>query len=55
MPFSSINPLLAGTYVEDLSGNLVDMLASGAGQLRAVIGGAPGVGAVVVYVAWVDI
>jgi len=55
MPFGSINPLLAGIYTEDLSGNLVDMLASGAGQLRAVIGGVPGAGAGVVYVEWVDI
>ena len=55
MPFGSINPLLAGIYTEDLSGNLIDMLASGAGQLRAVIGGVPGAGAGVVYVEWVDI
>jgi hypothetical protein len=55
MPFSSINPLLAGIYTEDLSGNLVDMLAAGAGQLTAIIGGAPGAGAGVVYVDWVDL
>ena len=55
MPFSSINPLLAGIYTEDLSGNLIDMLASGAGQLTAVVGGAPGAGAGVVYVEWADI
>lgn len=55
MPFSDINPLLAGTYVTDLSGNLTDMITSGAGQLRSVIGGVPGVGDGVVYVEWVDV
>lgn len=55
MPFSSINPQLAGIYKQDLSGNLTDMLASGAGQLRAVVGGVPGAGDAVVYVEWVDI
>ena len=55
MPFSSINPLLAGIYSQDLSGNLMDMLATGAGQLTAVVGGVPGAGAGVVYVDWVDV
>ena len=55
MPFSSVNPQLAGIYKEDLSGNLIDMLTSGAGQLRAVVGGVPGVGAGVVYVEWVNV
>ncbi len=55
MPFSDVNPLLAGIYETNLSGNLVDMLASGAGQLRAVVGGVPGAGAGVVYVDWVDV
>ena len=55
MPFSSINPQLAGIYKQDLSGNLDDMLTTGAGQVRSVIGGVPGVGAGVVYVEWVDV
>lgn len=55
MPFSDVNPLLAGTYKTDLSGNLTDMITNGSGQLRAIIGGAPGVGAGVVYVEWVDV
>jgi hypothetical protein len=54
MSFSVINPQLAGTYSEDLSGNLADMITNGDGQLRAVIGGAPGAGAGVVYVDWVS-
>jgi len=54
MSFSVINPQLAGTYSEDLSGNLADMITNGDGQLRAVIGGAPGVGDGVVYVDWVS-
>jgi hypothetical protein len=54
MPFSDVNPQLAGIYKTDLSGNLVDMVTAGAGQLRAVIGGVPGVGAGVVFVEWVD-
>jgi len=55
MPFSTINPQLAGIYTEDLSGNLVDMGTAGAGQVTAVIGGAPGAGAGVVYVDWVNV
>lgn len=55
MSFSVINPQLAGTYSEDLSGNLADMITNGSGQLRAVIGGAPGAGAAVVYVDWVAV
>ncbi len=55
MPFSSINPLLAGIYKEDLSGNLIDMTTAGAGQMRSVIGGVPGVGDGVVYIEWVDV
>ena len=54
MSFSVINPQLAGIYSEDLAGNLADMITNGTGQLRAVIGGAPGVGAGVVYVDWVS-
>lgn len=54
MPFSIINPQLAGIYNEDLSGNLADMITNGNGQLRAIIGGAPGAGAGVVYVDWVS-
>ena len=53
MPFSVINPQLAGIYSEDLSGNLADMITNGSGQLNAIIGGAPGAGAGVVYVDWV--
>jgi hypothetical protein len=55
MPFSSINPQLAGLYTEDLSGNLSDMISTGDGQLRAIVGGAPGVGSGVVYIDWVNI
>ena len=54
MSFSVINPQLAGIYSEDLAGNLADMITNGTGQLRAVIGGAPGAGAGVVYVDWVS-
>ena len=54
MSFSVINPQLAGIYSEDLSGNLADMITNGTGQLRAVIGGAPGAGTGVVYVDWVS-
>jgi hypothetical protein len=54
MSFAVINPQLAGIYSEDLAGNLADMITNGTGQLRAVIGGAPGVGAGVVYVDWVS-
>lgn len=54
MSFSVNNPQLAGTYSEDLSGNLADMITNGAGQLRAVIGGAPVAGEGVVYVDWVS-
>lgn len=55
MPFSVINPLLAGIYKQDLSGNLADMLALGSGQMTVVVGGAPGVGSSVVYIETVDI
>ena len=55
MPFSDVNPQLAGIYETNLAGNLTDMLAAGAGQLRSVIGGVPGAGAGVVYVDWVDV
>ena len=55
MPFTSINPQLAAIYSEDLSGNLVNMVTNGSGQLRAVVGGAPVAGAGVVYVDWVDV
>lgn len=55
MSFSIINPQLAGIYSEDLSGNLANMITNGSGQLRAVIGGAPGAGAGVVYADWVDV
>lgn len=55
MPFGNINPQLAGLYVEDLSGNLDDMLTTGAGQLRAVVGGVPGAGEATVYVDWIDV
>jgi len=54
MSFSVINPQLAGIYSEDLSGNLADMITNGTGQLRAVVGGAPGAGAGVVYAEWVS-
>ncbi len=54
MSFAVINPQLAGIYSEDLAGNLADMITNGTGQLRAVIGGAPGAGAGVVYVDWVS-
>jgi hypothetical protein len=55
MPSSAINPLLAGIYKQDLSGNLTDMTTTGATQLTAVVGGGPGVGSGVVYVEWVDV
>ena len=55
MPFSSINPQLAGTYVEDLSGNIDSMGTNGSDQVRAIVGGAPAAGDGVVYVEWVDI
>jgi hypothetical protein len=55
MPFSNINPQLAGIYKQDLSGNLVDMSTAGSGQVRSVIGGSPGAGAGVVYVEWVNV
>ncbi len=59
MPFSIINPTLAGIYTIDLSGNLSDIAttagAGGQGQMRAIIGGAPGVGAGAVYIDWVDV
>ena len=55
MPFSNINPQLAGLYKQDLSTNLTDMLTAGAGQMRSVIGGVPGVGDGVVYIEWVDV
>ena len=55
MPFSDINPQLPGVYITELPGNLTDMLASGAGQLRSVIGGVPAAGDGVVFVEWVDI
>ena len=58
MPFSTINPSLAGIYTQDLSGNLSDIAttagAGGQGQMRAIIGGAPGVGAGAVYIEWAD-
>jgi hypothetical protein len=53
MSFSVINPQLAGSYSEELSGNLSDMITNGNGQLNAIIGGAPGAGTGVVYVDWV--
>jgi len=55
MPFSNINPLLAATYTEDLSGNVDNMLALASGQLTAIVGGAPAFGAGVVYIDWVDV
>jgi len=54
MPFSSINPQLAGTYIEDLSGNVNTIATNGSGQIRAIVGGAPGVGDGVVYVEWIN-
>jgi len=59
MPFSSINPELAGLYTEDLSGNLSNILTTaggaGQGQMHAIVGGAPGVGAAAVFIEWVDV
>ncbi len=55
MPFSSINPQLAGTYIEDLSGNVDTMLTIGSGQIMTIVGGVPAAGAGVVYVDWVDV
>jgi hypothetical protein len=57
MAFSSINPTLAGTYTEDLSGNLSNILTiggAGQGQMHAIVGGVPGVGAGAVYIEWAD-
>jgi hypothetical protein len=55
MPFSSINPQLAGTYNEDLSGNVDDMVTLGSGQVTTIVGGVPGAGAGVVYIDWIDV
>lgn len=58
MPFSDINPLLAGLYKIDLSTNLTDIQtnsAAGMGQMRAIVGGAPGVGTGAVYIEWADV
>ena len=57
MPSTDINPQLAGIYKIDLSGNLDDILTGGgvSGQIRAIISGAPGVGAGVVFVEWVNV
>ena len=49
------NPLLVGTYSVGLQGNVTDDSTNGgAGDLEAIIGGAPGVGAAVVFVELVD-
>ena len=59
MPSTDINPLLAGLYKIDLSTNLSDVQTTaggaGQGQMRAIVGGAPGVGSGAVYIEWSDI
>jgi len=59
MPFSDINPLFAGLYKIDLSTNLLDVATTaggaGQGQMRAIIGGAPGAGSGAVYIRWADV
>ena len=55
MSSAQINPQLIGTYSIGLQGNLTDDFTNGgAGDLEAIIGGAPGVGAAVVFVNYVD-
>lgn len=57
MPSTDINPQLEGLYKIDLSGNLNDIQTNsfaGQGQMRAIIGGAPGAGAAAVYIEFVQ-
>jgi len=57
MQTSEINPQLEGIYKTDLSGNLADIQtnsAPGEGQMRAIVGGAPSVGAGVVFITFVQ-
>ena len=55
MSSAQINPQLVGTYSVGLQGNLTDDSTNGgAGDLRVIIGGAPGVGAATVFVSLVD-
>jgi len=50
-----INPQLIGTYSVGLQGNSTDDSTNGgAGDLQALIGGAPGAGAATVFVKYVD-
>jgi hypothetical protein len=55
MSIAQINPQLIGTYSVGLQGNVTDDSTNGgAGDLEAIIGGAPGVGAATVFISLVD-
>lgn len=51
MPSTSINPELVGTYSLEIPEN--DFKISNTGQMQAVIGGAPVVGASLVYISYI--
>lgn len=54
VPAASINAQLVGTYKTFFDGNVDTVLSNGSGQLRAVVGGAPGAGAAVVFAQYID-